>query len=117
MEIWKKVDVTKWPFNFSPDESELEDTGKKWLTVYNLMIELELGGKNLEYLWSEEEGDEPAYLDEFECEGWYPWMTLDAESNQLKRVGAHKGSPIKGIGWVINFEMLSPIWIREIKNG
>ena len=127
-EEWKKVDLTKFPFMFNTQEGfqsslglhrsyEDTDEGKDWLSVYNIMMGLELGNKNLEYLWSEEGGDEPDSLDEFNNKDWDLWMVLNAKCNQFGYVTAHRGKPYaspKRVGWVINFEMLTPIWIREV---
>jgi hypothetical protein len=115
-EIWKKVHQHKAPFSFTiPDDDSL--TGK-WHMAYNLLLELELGGKDLEYLWAEEEGDEPKSLDEFGCDHWDQWLLLnsDATNTHFGYVTGFKGKPYlspKGVGWMINFEMLSPVWIRE----
>ena len=123
-EEWKKVDLTKPPFFFSGELYYLEDyLTEEYAAVYNKEIRSELEGKNLEYLWAEEDepdfpGDEPAYLENFKFEGWERVFGITAEhcSHFRKVHMVSASSPftrIHGVNWAIIFECTTPIWIRE----
>tara|TARA_R110002020_G_scaffold75827_8_gene192677 strand:+ start:5927 stop:6298 length:372 start_codon:yes stop_codon:yes gene_type:complete len=123
MSIWKKVDLTQPPFFFS---EERDGHGSDYLSgeyaaVYNKQIQKELAGKNLEYLWGEEILEEPDYLEEFECDGWEKIFSISADHcSHFGYVTMAEGSPHHRIRfhhkirWAIHFEMLMPIWIREV---
>ena len=115
---WKKVDLIQYPFHFTEEHPEID--------VYNKAVQKELGGKNLEYFWGEEGGNEPEYLDDndwdlfvhknwgivFCCDGYGDDPTEDC--NMFGLVSMIKGPPLKGVEWAINFEMNCSIWIREV---
>ena len=114
-EKWKKVDLTKAPFFFE------KENGSDYLTdeyaaVYHKAVQKELANKNLEYLWAEEEGDEPSYLENFECDDWKKVFSISADHcSHFGHVLMAKGPAHHGVSWAIHFEMLLPIWIREVK--
>jgi len=115
MADWKKVDLTEPPFFFSGESDDRDYLTGEYAAVFNKAVQKELGGKNLEYLWAEEGNEEPDYLENFECGGWEPVFIVNAQNcSHFGYVTLAHGPPLKGVGWVINFEMLSPIWIREV---
>ena len=112
MADWKKVDLTQFPFYFTEDHPEVDKFHKG--------VQKELGGKNLEYFWGEESENEPDYLENFECRGWESVFRYNGHRDDPTEscynfgvVSMIKGSPLKGVGWAIIFEMNCPIWIRE----
>ena len=122
MEKWKKVDLTKPPFFYSGEDDGngsdyiIDHGGEngEHVTLFHEALQKELGGKNLEYTWSEEGNDEPPYLQEFQCEGWENVFSIIAQNCcDFGHVTMARGPSFHGVRWVINFECLTPIWIRE----
>tara|TARA_R110002020_G_scaffold213289_6_gene420055 strand:+ start:1788 stop:2168 length:381 start_codon:yes stop_codon:yes gene_type:complete len=120
-EEWKKVNLAHDPFSFSNDE--WDDNSSDYLTgeygeVYNKAVHHELGGKNLEYSWSEEGHDSPSHLDEFEGgDDWEPVFAIDAQNccdfGYVTMAKRKTTTYFHGVRWAIIFECLTPIWIRE----
>jgi len=117
---WKKVDLSKPPFFFSTEEQHFSANylTKEYAAVFNKAVQKALKGKNLEYLWSEEGGDEPAFLEDFDPgdHGWTPIFTINADHcSHFGYVIMVSGGPyLNGVKWALSFEQLTPIWIREV---
>ena len=120
MTDWKKVDLTQYPFHFTEEHPEID--------VYNKAVQKELGGKDLEYYWAEEGGDEPEHLENFDFNSWEQVFACDGygdeftgDCQEFGLVSMIKGLPLKGpslkgVEWAIDFEMNCSIWIRSASN-
>jgi hypothetical protein len=138
---WKKVDLTTYPFFLEDGGERPENLGDSITAKENQILQdifsLEFGGKNLEYFdpegfespppipdelkiycpieeqntefWPSEIGN----TEEHQCD-WYRWFYLDY-FEAYESVNAYRNRRL-GSGWyLVEFEGLSPILIRPIK--
>ena len=121
---WHKVDLTKQPFFFSGENNGTDSTNNyitdhggengNHVALFHEALQKELGGKDLEYNWSEEGYDPPKWEEEFGNDGWEKIFSMNAQNCcDFGHVTMARGPSFHGVRWVINFECLEPIWIRE----
>ena len=135
---WKKVDLTTYPFNFKDEMSEDIVTEKEYQIIMDL-FSLEFEGKNLEYFDPETLGSPPPIPDELKiycpeeewdtefwpseiCNtekhpyDWGKWFYIDFYT-PYTRITGWKNRSLNSNWYMIEWEGLSPILIRPVKEG
>ena len=111
--MWKKVDITKYPFNLLDETWNEEVYTDKEAQILMDILSDELGGQHLEFFDSETSSAIiPPIPEEFK-RYWQKWFYLN-----LSFVVTGYRNPKLGKGWcLIEFEGLLPIIIRPAKQG